>query len=96
MCCNASCGYGVQMNVSVKSENKPYEVMEHLLLSGKLETTAIMTLFRPIVGSGSADMKVIVCATLYCHDAVSHTVRSFGILQTYFGHLNCMPVVYMM
>ena len=29
MCRNASRGYGVQMNVSVKSENKPYEVMDH-------------------------------------------------------------------
>ena len=22
-----------------------------------------------------------------------HTVKTFGLLQTYFGHLSCMPVV---
>ena len=25
---------------------------------------------------------------------VPHTVKTFGLLQPYFGHLSCMPVVY--
>ena len=24
---------------------------------------------------------------------LSHTVKTFGLLQPYFGHLSCMPVV---
>ena len=26
--------------------------------------------------------------------ATSHTVKTFGLLQPYFGHLSCVPVVY--
>ena len=41
--------------------------------------------------SGIYDVVTIVTMG---HNHKYHTVKTFELLQTYFGHLSCMPVVY--
>ena len=46
------------------------------------QRTAILSLLAPTGNNAQASF------------LVHHTVKTFGLLQPYFGHLSCMPVVY--
>ena len=64
----------------------------------ELLSSILLYLFRSLSLSSGVILPVVEFATgiqMELTNQLAHTVKIFGLLQPYFGHLSCMPVVYM-